>query len=203
MDTPTDVYAVLGVAEDADGATLKAAHRRLSKQWHPDRSAHPDAARRMREINHAYDVLRDAARRAEYDRSRAAGPGNPPPSEQSSPPPGPPPAPRVDPVEVILDDLPTSGPTRFTVHLVNDGGDYLGIEIDPPTSGPVEVVSAAEVRGTNGEQVIEFEVSPDRVLSTGTGEPTGLRPGAWSDAVFRVALDGHDTGVYVSLRFQA
>jgi DnaJ domain len=53
-----DPFAVLGVTADASAEEVTAAYRRLAKQWHPDHADGPQAARRMAEINAAYDLLR-------------------------------------------------------------------------------------------------------------------------------------------------
>jgi DnaJ domain len=53
-----DPFAVLGVAPGASGEEVAAAYRRLAKRWHPDRAGGEDAARRMAEINAAYDLVR-------------------------------------------------------------------------------------------------------------------------------------------------
>ena len=53
-----DPFAVLGIAPDASAEEVAAAYRRLAKQWHPDRGGGPDSARRMAEINAAYDLVR-------------------------------------------------------------------------------------------------------------------------------------------------
>ena len=53
-----DPHAVLGVPAGAPPADVTAAYRALAKRWHPDRAPGPDAARRMAEINAAYDLLR-------------------------------------------------------------------------------------------------------------------------------------------------
>jgi hypothetical protein len=53
-----DPFAVLGVTPDASGEEVAAAYRRLAKRWHPDRADGADAARRMAEINAAYDLVR-------------------------------------------------------------------------------------------------------------------------------------------------
>jgi hypothetical protein len=56
-----DPYAILGVSAVADTRELAAAYRRQAKRWHPDRGGGEEAARRMAEINAAYDLLRAAA----------------------------------------------------------------------------------------------------------------------------------------------
>ena len=53
-----DPFAVLGVTPGASGEEVAAAYRRLAKRWHPDRARGQDAARRMAEINAAYDLVR-------------------------------------------------------------------------------------------------------------------------------------------------
>lgn len=53
-----DPYAILGVSEGVDERRLTAAYREQAKRWHPDRGGGEEAARRMAEINAAYDLLR-------------------------------------------------------------------------------------------------------------------------------------------------
>jgi curved DNA-binding protein CbpA len=53
-----DPHAILGVPEGVDERELTAAYRALAKLWHPDRGGGEEAARRMAEINGAYDLLR-------------------------------------------------------------------------------------------------------------------------------------------------
>jgi hypothetical protein len=56
-----DPFAILGVAPGAAERELNAAYRDLAKRWLPDRGGGDEAARRMAEINVAYDLLRAAA----------------------------------------------------------------------------------------------------------------------------------------------
>jgi curved DNA-binding protein CbpA len=53
-----DPHAILGVPEGVDERDLTAAYRAQAKLWHPDRGGGEEAARRMAEINAAYDLLR-------------------------------------------------------------------------------------------------------------------------------------------------
>ncbi|HTC07457.1 MAG TPA: molecular chaperone DnaJ [Acetobacteraceae bacterium] len=64
-----DYYATLGVAREVGAEDLKKAYRKLAMQYHPDRN--PDdkqAEAKFKEINEAYDVLKDEQKRAAYDR---------------------------------------------------------------------------------------------------------------------------------------
>ncbi|MEP6609494.1 MAG: DnaJ C-terminal domain-containing protein [Burkholderiaceae bacterium] len=63
-----DYYSVLGVPRDATAENIKRAKRKLARKYHPDVSKEPDADRRMREINEAYEVLGDTEKRTAYDR---------------------------------------------------------------------------------------------------------------------------------------
>ena len=65
----TDFYDLLEVPRDADDATLKAAYRRLVKQFHPDvNPGDANAEQRFKAIGEAYEVLKDPQKRAAYDR---------------------------------------------------------------------------------------------------------------------------------------
>lgn len=64
-----DYYEVLGVSRDCSEAELKAAFRKLAMQHHPDRNpGDTQCEQRFKEINEAYDVLKDSEKRAAYDR---------------------------------------------------------------------------------------------------------------------------------------
>src|SRR5947208_310458 len=64
-----DFYEVLGLSKSANADDLKKAYRKMAMQYHPDRNAGDEkAAEQFREINEAYDVLKDDQKRAAYDR---------------------------------------------------------------------------------------------------------------------------------------
>jgi DnaJ-class molecular chaperone len=73
-----DLYQRLGLKRGASEAEIKNAYRSLAKQLHPDRNKDkPDAAKRFSEVTHAYDLLSDKDKRAQYDRGEIDEDGNP------------------------------------------------------------------------------------------------------------------------------
>ena len=62
-----DYSAVMEVARDATQAQIKQAYRRLARKYHPDVSKEKDAEKHFKELGEAYEVLKDAEKRAAYD----------------------------------------------------------------------------------------------------------------------------------------
>ncbi len=62
-----DYYSVLGVARDAAADDIKRAYRRLARKYHPDVSKEPDAEEKFKQLQEAYEVLKDPEKRAAYD----------------------------------------------------------------------------------------------------------------------------------------
>ncbi len=70
-----DYYAVLGVSKEATDKEITKSYRRLARQYHPDANPGNTAAEeKFKDISAAYDVVGDAAKRAEYDEVRRIGP---------------------------------------------------------------------------------------------------------------------------------
>jgi curved DNA-binding protein len=62
-----DYYKILGVERSVSADALKAAYRRLARKFHPDVSKEPNAEARFKELQEAYEVLKDPEKRAAYD----------------------------------------------------------------------------------------------------------------------------------------
>jgi curved DNA-binding protein len=82
-----DYYKVLGLEPGADDKTIKTAYRKLARKYHPDVSKEKDAEKQFKEVAEAYEVLKTAEKRAEYDELRQQAkqgrPYAPPPGWQS------------------------------------------------------------------------------------------------------------------------
>jgi molecular chaperone DnaJ len=64
-----DFYDILGVSKSANADELKRAYRKLAMKYHPDRNAGDKTAeQKFKDLNEAYDVLKDDQKRAAYDR---------------------------------------------------------------------------------------------------------------------------------------
>ena len=73
--TSRDYYEILVLARGASDEDIKRAFRKLAQQWHPDVNTSPEADVRFKELNEAYQVLSDPARRQAYDLFGRAGAG--------------------------------------------------------------------------------------------------------------------------------
>src|ERR1700689_2849489 len=77
-----DYYEILGLTRAADADEVKRAYRKLARKFHPDVSKEPNAEAKFKEVQEAYEVLRDPEKRAAYDQL-----GNEMKSGQEFPPP--------------------------------------------------------------------------------------------------------------------
>jgi len=73
-----DPYTTLGVPRSASEKAIKSAYRKLAKELHPDANKdNPKATGRFSEVTHAYDLLSDKDKRAQFDRGEIDPDGNP------------------------------------------------------------------------------------------------------------------------------
>lgn len=71
-------YAVLGVGKSANEKDVKSAFRKMAKKFHPDQNPNdPKAQAKFAEVNQAYEVIGDKAKRGQYDRGEIDGEGKP------------------------------------------------------------------------------------------------------------------------------
>lgn len=76
-----DYYQILGITKNANGDEIKQAYRKLALKYHPDKNqGNKEAEKKFKEINEAYEVLKDSEKKANYDRmghsAFTAGGGN-------------------------------------------------------------------------------------------------------------------------------
>ncbi|KAH7675083.1 Chaperone DnaJ protein [Dioscorea alata] len=73
VSASADYYSTLGVSRSASNKEIKAAYRKLARQYHPDVNKQPGATEKFKEISAAYEVLSDDKKRALYDQYGEAG----------------------------------------------------------------------------------------------------------------------------------
>lgn len=62
-----DYYKIMGVGRDANQDEIKRVYRKLARKFHPDVSKEANAEEKFKEVQEAYEVLKDPEKRAAYD----------------------------------------------------------------------------------------------------------------------------------------
>ena len=66
-----DYYKILDISEFSTQEEIKSAYRKLARKWHPDVAGNtPDVISKFKEINEAYEILSDRAKKADYDTAK-------------------------------------------------------------------------------------------------------------------------------------
>lgn len=82
-----DYYSVLGVARGASEEEIKQAYRKLARKYHPDVSKEANAEQRFKDVNEAFEVLKDDKKRRLYDQYgeawKAVAEGHAPPGREA------------------------------------------------------------------------------------------------------------------------
>ena len=176
---------MLGVPPDATETELHAAWRRQLKYWHPDRGNHPDALEHAKLINLAHEVLTNGAKRAAYDRQRAAVGWRPSASAPSYSRPvrwttvsreGPPPAPK---------GFDRHGFVARLEEMMNRGRLMIEKRKDLASASKWEAQTQALLRDELGEHPYtkRFEVALSQPRPQGLAEAYGVLWAAYEDAL--------------------
>src|SRR5476649_732872 len=62
-----DYYKIMGLARNASADEIKRTYRKLARKYHPDVSKESNAEAKFKDVGEAYEVLKDAQKRAAYD----------------------------------------------------------------------------------------------------------------------------------------
>jgi curved DNA-binding protein len=177
-----DYYEVLGVTRDADADGVKRAYRKLARKYHPDVSKEKNAENKFKEVQEAYEVLRDPEKRAAYDQlGRGYRPG-----QQFRPPPdwsqrfghsgsqrfsdlngfsdffaslfggaagGPPPEADAGHLEVTVEEAYTGTKRRVSL---NEGGRSRSVDVQIPAG--VSEGQSLRIAGTGGSASLIFRI---------------------------------------------
>lgn len=62
-----DLYGILGISKNSDQDMIKRAYRKLASKWHPDKNSSTEATDKFQQIEEAYRILSDPAKKSQYD----------------------------------------------------------------------------------------------------------------------------------------
>jgi len=129
-----DSYRELGLAPGSSDTDVKAAWRRLSARWHPDRNDSPQALRKIQRINRALEMIRNAR---DAPAAEAQEPGYAPGAEEPT---------VVHPVSLTLEEVVTGCVREVRGELVEDCADCKGSGLQPQATECGECGGAGHIR---------------------------------------------------------
>jgi molecular chaperone DnaJ len=182
-----DLYAILGVPENADANTIKRAYRKLAKQNHPDATGgDKKKTERFKEIGDAYAVLSDTKKRQEYDRLRRAPVGADGMPQGFDP----------DAFSQIFGDARREGAGRGFPDLSDLFSSIFGMSTGVDTGvggrGRGRAARGADMQATVEVSLREAALGTRRTIHSGTGRSVEVNvpPGVESGARLRVPGQG-------------
>jgi curved DNA-binding protein len=186
-----DYYQILGLTRGADADEVKRAYRKLARKYHPDVSKERNAEDKFKEVQEAYEVLRDSDKRAAYDHLgrdfRNGQQFRPPPdwSQRFGQPGG-----------QRFSDI--NGFSDFFSSLFGggNGGGFGGAAAQPDAdAGQLDITVEEAYAGTRRRVTVSENSHPRQIdvqIPAGVGEGQSLRIGAGrSSLILRIRLRPH------------
>jgi curved DNA-binding protein len=192
-----DYYKIMGVTPNASEQEIKAAYRRLARKYHPDLSKEPNAEERFKEMGEAYETLRDAKKREEYDQYLKYGAFNKQQHTASHESP----EPHYQNSTMNFDaDLFESlfGHGRPQYNQARAGSDYHGsmsITLEEAFNGAVKNIEVPVADSSNKTQTLKVKIpagvkSGQQIRIAGQGAP-GINNGLRGDLYITIELSKH------------
>lgn len=162
-----DYYEILQVHFRAEPEVIEAAYKKLAQKYHPDVNKSSIAAERMKKINTAHDILRDPAKRRDYDDKWLQKRGDTPDTNATPPHAQRAPALAVLPKHIRFKDLGYRDIKTTYFDIKNTGGSHINYTIAEDRLPPwLEITEIQTLTG---------DLLPARVHIRVTGQPLGTK----------------------------
>ena len=183
---PKDYYKILQIDPSAEPEVIEAAYKRLSHKYHPDKNPNPEAQEKMKDINKAYEILKDPKKRKKYDKWYSESYKKGESSKTFLPP-----KPEVEPNCIYFDNVIPGELRTASFVIKNTGGDYKKIKIFVSNQNSWLKIAHYSSLTTSDELPLQVEIEAK-------GEQWNTR---YSEEII-VQLDNEETQVKVELQTQ-
>jgi hypothetical protein len=181
-----DYYAILNVPPDTDYEKIERVYKALAFVYHSDSNPNPSVSEKMKDLNEAYEVLKDIGRRKDYDvfwlQSQQRQTNKVSAMHSSAPP-----KPVLDPLFIKIKNANPGQVQKAYFTVINAGGLYSKINIDNPNSW---------VKVTSWHSLTESDELPLKVCIECQGKDWSS---VYSESI-RVRLDSTEARLRVELR---